>query len=239
MTKGALYIVYENKKNKRHSSDLWFKECVHSVKTLKKIHPNLPITLFSDRDPKIPQIDDVRIFNLPEDMQRLKPFVLKESPYDYTMYIDTDTAIINPIEDTFDLLDRFDLAAVPDCVRRKHQPVEIWPEYAKIPDSFGEVCGGLIFYKKSDAFLKFMDIWENNYTHWYKISGSPAEQPSLRVSLWQSNDLKMHLLPIEYCIRTQEKIDGIHKKFPKIPKIHHWHSMFDKGVKRVPHKIHL
>jgi len=238
MTKGVVYIVFLNKNKPNIPQDYYFREAIYSVKTLKKIHPDLPVTLFTDSDPGIKEFDDVRLISA-AGRARLKDQYLRESPYDYTLYIDSDTGIINPIVDHFRLLDRFDLAAVHDACRAVPERNKIWPAYGNIPNSFGEYCSGLIFYRKSPAMDKFFDLWRKNYEHWINFSGYKNDQPSFRVSLWECDDIKIHTLPIEFCVRTQEKLDKLRKKYLVHALVHHWHEMYNKGLNRKPHRIHL
>lgn len=238
MNIGVVYIVYSNKHKKELPKDYFFKEVVYSVKTLKEMHPNLNVTLYTDEDPNIKYFDNVNIIKRGENA-RLKFDYMYSAPYDKVLYIDSDTAIVGSLKEHFKLLDRFDLAAVHDACRAVPERCKLWPAYGAIPNSFGEYCSGLIFFKKCPVVENFFKVWKKNYQYWITNTKYKNDQPSFRVSLWECSDLKIHTLPIEFCVRTQEKLDGIRKKYPVKPIIYHWHNMFNKSFKRIPHKIHL
>jgi hypothetical protein len=239
MNKGIVYIVFLNQSGqlKSFSEDHFFKELSFSIKSARESNPNLPITVISDSDIDFGADQNILV-EKKADLRR-KMSLIELSPYDYTMYIDTDTKIVGCLQESFGLLDRFDMAMVADSTRRIKAHADIWSKYASIPNSFSEFCSGLIFYKKSDAFYELVSNWKRNYEEWKTVSKVHSDQQSFRVSLWETKNLNIHTLPIEYCIRTQDKLDSLHKRFPKSPIVYHWHSMYDSNLKRVPHKIHL
>lgn len=239
MTKGIVYIVFLNQSGqlKSISEDHFFKELSVSIKSARESNPNLPITVISDSDTDFGADQNILV-ERKADLRR-KMSLIELSPYNYTMYIDTDTKIVGCLQESFGLLDRFDVAMVADSTRRIKAHADIWPKYASIPNAFSEFCSGLIFYKKSDAFYELASNWKKNYEEWKTISKVHSDQQSFRVSLWETKNLNIHTLPIEYCIRTQDKLDSLNKRFPKSPIVYHWHSMYDSNLKRTPHKIHL
>lgn len=238
MKVGVVYVVYINKNKPSIPKDHFFKEAICSVKSLKQTHPNLPVTLYTDVNPKIKEFDNVIIIS-PDNRARLKFEYVYKSPYHYTLYIDSDTKIVGSLIEHFQLLERFDLAAVHDACRAVPERCKIWKAYGNIPNSFGEYCSGLIFFRKSPVVENFFKVWQKNYNYWINNTKFKNDQPSFRVSLWECSDLNIHTLPIEFCVRTQEKINGIRKKYPVKPIIYHWHSMYNKNLNRKPHKIHL
>lgn len=217
MQNGVVYIAFDKDRKANR-----IKELEYSTKSIKRIHPNLHITLFTDKDPKIKYIDNVKIVSI--ESTRVKQIYLYESPYDNTLYIDTDTAIVNPILDMFDLMYRFDIAATVDHVRAVDATGLTWDQYNNIPNAFPEFGGGVILFRKSQVVERFFDTWRKNYLKWKKVSGKFNDQPSFRVSLWESPDLSVYTLLPEYNIRT--------KKHHNItPKILHFHEMTDDKVK--------
>lgn len=234
MKNGIVYIAFLNRSNPRFPRDLWLKELEYSAKTVKNKHPDLPITLFTDKNRNIKNIDQVKVINF--DGPRVKPFCLWDSPYQNTLYLDTDTAVVGDIQNMFNLMERFDLAASFDHLRVDNKKAAVYPEYAKISEAFSEFNGGVILFRKSDAVKKFFKVWRKNYEEWKKLSGLLADQPSFRVSIWQSSDLKFYVLPPEYDLRTQGKRDGCKKRFPIEHKIYHWHEMY-KGIVGNPYNF--
>lgn len=221
MTKGILYIAFANKTKHQHEKAFYIKEAIFSARSIKKLHPSLNITLITDLKVDVPCFDRVIMNNL--NSIRVKQDLLMSTPYDRTLYLDSDTGIVGPINQIFDLLDRFDIAATHDLIRKDNKKSVIYPEYAEIPDAFSELGGGVILYKNNERVDSFFAAWRKNYRRWCELSGKNNDQPSFRVSLWECKDLKLYILPPEYNIRT--------KKYHNIQdRIYHHHSMFEKGV---------
>lgn len=221
MKNGIVYIAFTNR-NKRIQhlgKDYYFREAEHSARSIKKMYPDLSITLFTDKDPKIKHIDNVKIVSVGS--VRIKQECLYDSPYNNTLYIDTDTEIVGSIIEVFDLMDRFDIAATHDLMRKNPRHSEMWPEYSKVPDGFPEFAGGVILFKRAPVVEDFFKLWQKNFAAWYKLTGEIRDQPSFRVSLWQCKDLHIHTLPSEFNIRTKN-YNNI------IPRINHRHEMWRK-----------
>jgi len=226
---GILYIAFGGHKLADHT-----KEVVCSAESVKKMHPDLHITLFTNNHMESGSDHFDEIVQVPIGGERVKQELLYNSPYESTLYLDTDTMIVNPIGGIFDLMGRFDIAATIDHVRKAQKVSDIYPDYASIPDGFSEYGGGVILFRKSDAVEKFFEVWRKNYSIWQEASGRDNDQPSFRVSLWECSDLKVHTLPPEFNIRTQEKRDKIKNI---VPRIFHWHNMYDPTLKRTPQKF--
>lgn len=214
---GVVYITF-----KRNPKAHRYKELKHSVKSLKRMHPNLSVTLITNHKPdfaKPPLIDCVSIQDI--DSDRVKHYLLPKSPYLNTLYLDCDTEIVGPIIEIFDLMGRFDIAATHDHIRKDPKKSLKYPDYAKIPDGFPEYAGGVILFRKCDSVYNFFETWQKNYQKWLKLTGEVRDQPSFRVSLWQCGDLKIHTLPPEFNWRTKKK-DNI------IKRIDHRHDLWRK-----------
>lgn len=226
---GVLYIAF--KKNPKAGR---IREVTHSAKSVKRIHPNLHTTLFTNIDiNKYVYSCFDNIIKISIDSERVKQKYLINSPYQNTLYLDSDTEVVGPIN-IFRLMDRFDIAAVQDHARVIKERNKIWDQYAAVPDGFPEYAGGVILFRKSPTIEKFFSIWRKNYNIWVQKSGKINDQPSFRVSMWECQDLKVHTLPQEFNIRTQEKRDKLKNI---VHRIYHWHNMYDKSLKRTPQKF--
>jgi len=213
MTNGILYIAF---------GDRFLKEVEYSISTVKKIHPNLSITLFTDKPYSNKNINNIILKNLKG--ARVKQQYLLDSPYENTLYMDSDTSVVGEIEEIFGLMDRFDIAATHDLIRKHDKKSKVYPDYANIPGGFPEYAGGVILFRKSAAVSNFFEVWRKNFKIWCDLSGVVKDQPSFRVSLWQCKDLHIHTLPPEFNIRS--------KNYHNItPRIYHWHNMYDKNLK--------
>ncbi len=211
MNNGIVYITFRNINDriKSFGDDYYFRELEISAKSIKHFHPDLPITLFTDKDPKIKEIDEiifVKIANM-----RMKHLLLYNSPYDNTLYLDADTKIINPIERDFDLLHKFDIALTHDQIRKDPNKSNKYPDYKRIPYAFPEFGGGVIFFRKCSEVKNFFDVWNKNFKKWVMLTKEIRDQPSLRVSLWESHNLRFYVLPPEFNIRSKTKNNIIKK----------------------------
>jgi hypothetical protein len=213
MKNGIVYIVFRNKST---------EEFTTSIKLLKQTYPNIHVTLFTDKIEN--QYVDNRIIIEPRG-KRIKQYHLEDSPYENTLYLDATSGVVGPIHEIFRLLERFDIACVQDLIRKHDVKSAKYPDYAKIPDGFPEYSGGIILFKKSKPVINFFKLWRENFQRWYELTGEDRDQPSLRVSLWQCDDLKIHTLPPEYSIRD--------KKYHNIsPRIFHIHKLGEKRLKK-------
>ncbi len=213
--KGILYIAFEG-----DSKACRFKEMEYSISSLKKFMPNIPIALFTNKKDYTKNIDILKIIDIKT--TRIKHTYLYESPFERTLYLDCDTKIVGNIDSIFDLMNRFDIAATHDLIRKDERKSKKYPDYAIIPDSFPEYGGGVILFRKNKVVEEFFKLWQKNFKEWFDLTKEERDQPSFRVSLWQSNDLHLYTLPPEFNIRFKN-YNNI------VPRIYHKHDMWKKG----------
>jgi hypothetical protein len=134
--------------------------------------------------------------------------VLRNSPFERTLLLDTDTRILDGLEEVFTLLDRFDVAMVPAPFIR---PPKFRQDGA--PEVFPQFNGGFLAYRRSPAVTAFFEHWAALYAKdlaqgedLLKKGGRkthfPANQPSLRQSLWECKELKIFSLHPRYNYRV-------------------------------------
>jgi lipopolysaccharide biosynthesis glycosyltransferase len=82
---------------------------------------------------------------------RAKLDLLAQSPFDESLYLDSDTRVVYDLRDVFDVLDRCDVAMCHDFARKRSTMAQLVPEYAAIPYAFPEFNGGVILYSRSEA----------------------------------------------------------------------------------------
>ncbi|WP_147587305.1 hypothetical protein [Halorubrum lipolyticum] len=143
---------------------------------------------------------------------------ISESPYEKTVFIDSDTAIVGDISPLFELLNRVDIAVA-------RSPVDV-VEFDDIPDSFPELNTGVVAYGNSKEVRNLFEKWEEIYNIYLK-SGFPDDkdrnpkkrllnQPSFRKALYES-DISYSILPREYNFRgpgasASNKVKIIHHR---------------------------
>ena len=94
-----------------------------SAFTVKRFIPNAHITLFTDKKIDCPLFDDIQIFQM---SLRCKQFLLDKTPYDKTIFLDSDTKVNHNITELFDILDKYDIAMAHDFSRKRIFDI---PEY--------------------------------------------------------------------------------------------------------------
>jgi hypothetical protein len=184
------------------------KEAALSV---RNSNPWLPITLFTDQNAASDIFSEVIRFE--KGHYRSKIDYLDESPYERTLYLDTDVRVIADLRSMFVLLDRFELAVSHAHRRNDDLTREIWRE--RIPDAFPQANGGVILYRRTAAVIDALQEWRKAFHE----AGFRKDQVTLREILW-TRDLKVYFLPPEYNIRYRKYLYTMSKREAE-PKILH------------------
>ena len=177
-------------------------EAIESAKSIKMLNPNLPIALFADYQPQSEYLDHEFVIEQPLFSVKDKMMCLLDSPFYYSVFVDSDTHFISDPSDLRGVFDNYDFAA---C----HAPQRIYYDKESVPNWFPEVNGGLLCYSLSDKNKAFFALWKQLYENDEKALAENKEmwphgmheQPTLRQALFESN-LKVYILPPEYNFRT-------------------------------------
>jgi lipopolysaccharide biosynthesis glycosyltransferase len=228
--RGVLYIAFKDK---------FVRQAILSATSLRAASPNLHISLFSDVDPKASCFDHFRSIAITG--WRCKVDYLPQSPYERTIYLDSDTRVVFPIDDVFDTLDRFDLAACQDFARKRRTMAANVPPYAEIPYGLPEHNGGVIAYRRSEATEAFFQDWQKLYYE-YREATLGQDQPSFRIALWR-NDLRILTLPPEFNVRNRKQQAQAYTRAREPgnealmhPRILHWQSVGKSGRSWLPRR---
>lgn len=163
-TKGILYVVWGGEEHRQQMAE--------SIATVQKMHPEIPI-----------HIADLDII-APDHRKGLpfKAWMDQLSPFDITLFLDTDTKVIGDISYGFECAELHGMAITIDhaCYARR------WPELQKlIPDTIHseivEYNTGVIFFNK--AHPKIAEVFEQ-WRDWSGISWN--DQPSFAIALARS-----------------------------------------------------
>lgn len=215
----------------------YIKEAIFSAQSLKKQIPNANITLFTDKKINCKDFNNIILCKMG---LRCKQKYFLQSPYEKTIYIDTDTYINYDISDMFKMLTKYELLCVHDYARKRRLGI---PEYDDIPYGFSELNGGIIGFKKCENLKILINKWNKYYEKYYdKIKW---DQPSFRIAVWKSN-INLYCLPIEYnrrskdtkqkCIDLKNKGDPRFGKSHLVTRIYHFHGLSKLNIKQMEEK---
>jgi lipopolysaccharide biosynthesis glycosyltransferase len=216
-TRGVVYVAF---------GDRFVAEAVHSVRSLQRHCPGLPAVLFTDQPLPGAPFEEVRVVEVGH--IRAKVDLLAQSPFDESLYLDSDTRVVHDLRDVFDVLDRFDLAMCHDFARKRETMARVVPEYAAIPYAFSEFNGGVILYSRSEAANRFLELWRQRF-HQYKEQTRGWDQATLRVAAWESR-ARILTLPPEFNVRSEavrrrvvkQRLPGV-----MVPRVLHWHGLHE------------
>ncbi|WP_128905686.1 glycosyltransferase [Halorubrum amylolyticum] len=200
-----------------------------SAKQLKEVMPEVDVTVFSDRQVNSPHFDSTVHIDSPTYSFLDKVKSIRRSPYQKTLYLDTDIYVNEPVYELFDVLDHFDMAAAIDAHQQSVIPNDEYaaPEiYTGEYDPVPEFNCGLISFRNNPRVRECFEAWESKYnttTDW-------ADQPSL-MHAFQHSDVRYCPLPPRY-----NYIPGLRNSVSGIVKIFHnrLNSGMEMGYKDAP-----
>ena len=149
MKRGIIYLASGGRS--------YLGELLTSFHSLRRYEPELPVTVFSRFEiPRgLPHCDAKPITSL-EHPLKLKVLTLKESPYEETLFLDTDTPVMGPLGPLFDQLGSHDFAAA-----NSHEA-----DWSVQPTRFVAMVKprdyntGVLLYRKSEPMRQFLAQWE-------------------------------------------------------------------------------
>jgi Nucleotide-diphospho-sugar transferase len=150
MKRGIIYLASGGRS--------YLGELLTSFKSLRRWEPTLPVTVFSKfaLPPGMAHCDSQPITSL-ENPFKIKVLTLAQSPYEETLFLDTDTTVRRPLGPIFDQLGGHDFAAA-----NSHEA-----DWSVKPAKFmhlvkpGDYNTGVLLYRKSESMLRFLKKWED------------------------------------------------------------------------------
>lgn len=174
-----------------------------------------------------------------------KLITLTKSPYDTTLYLDSDTYVLDDLTELFTVLDKFDLALCHGHDRQKrydiqhgkipHNGILRNAITSSIPYAFSPIQGGLLLYKKNEKVKK----WLNDLLSVYQLKRFYDDQVSIRELLWTS-DIRFYVLPPEYNFNSLELLRFWKRNNFRnaTPKIFHYTMNKDTNIESLIMKIY-
>lgn len=174
--RGALYIATGRK---------FIEEAEISLKILKRSLPNLSTAIVTEDEKRPEGFDRVIKMGNPSFGFKDKIKGLEKTPYEKTLFLDTDTYVVRPIEELFSILDKFDIGVAQNQNRDLHT------SNIGVPESFPEYSTGVMVFKR-DRTRKLIRSWKNEYKEEHN-----GDQTSFRKSLYESG-VRIATLTREY-----------------------------------------
>ena len=191
-TKGVLYICHGKE---------YIQEALRSVKSLKRHMSNLPISLvcseasFDNSEGLFDQVillPAVPLENKEGYLYKIRGF--QASPYDETLFLDSDTYVLRDFSEVFRLCDAFEMALCHDVIDLSL----VCDEQGKVVEAIQPYNTGVILYRSSQNTKEFFALWESIFLerHPHFIH----DQPAFMEALWR-NPLCIYQLHNIYNLR--------------------------------------
>lgn len=189
-------------------------EAVRAARTSLR-HNRLPHVLFADRD--VEAVAGLHVARLQDSGNPYADKIasMRRSPFERTIYLDTDTFVVGEIGHVLELLDSYDIAAAHAAGYRGMPDPEV-------PAAFYELNTGVLAWRSSEQVDAFLGDWLATYLAWRRhepfaraggaeglsagdgpSSGRAADQPAFRRCVWK-HGLRLYVLGPEYNMRLGE-----------------------------------
>jgi hypothetical protein len=174
--------------------EAYVDEALESIASLRMHMPEVAVALVTPLELFRP---DSRVTDWIELKQKRRGPIVKTdawlAPYERVVFLDTDTLVISDLADVFPLLDRFDFINSPEPNARSDRGIT-----AGVPITFPEANSGFFAFRKSEAVSELFQTWLSEYDALNVSEGVTANQPSLRIAMWQSEKVRQLTLGSEY-----------------------------------------
>ena len=178
------------------------REIAFAARTVKA-HTRLPVAVFADAPIKSDCIDVFR--QVEPTHKRLKIDHFADSPFESTLYLDSDVTVQRDLSDLFGILERFDMAGVHDHCRKSSEWAGQIPDYEAIPYAFSEVNTGVLLYRRNAATNAFFaGLWRTHFYPNFRAHAGGKDQASFKRRALESPLNASYRLPFEYNVRTPE-----------------------------------
>ena len=175
MESGVLYVATGN---------AYIEEAKQSIQTLRSVMPDVSTTLVTGESISVSGFDRVIQIADPAYSYRDKISGMKLSPYDKTVFLDTDVYVCDDFRELFEMLEEVDIAAAIAPNR------DLNTANLDLPQSFPEYNTGVIPYASSA--MAFLDRWKSLYGTDHR-----HDQPAFRKAAFEG-DVRISTLPREY-----------------------------------------
>lgn len=182
--------------------DAYYKQAKLCIKSIKQNSPGINITVFTDcnnTEEFFKLADNITKINKNTGKWLIPKFdAILNSPYKNTLYLDTDTYVVQDISHIFDILKKYDVAMSHGHLRiYRLNPMKNKPYFSNIPKSFTTIQGGVLLSRNDKRTNNFWNNAKQNYIK-YDFSNNDDDQAFIRKELWENDEIKLCILPTEY-----------------------------------------
>lgn len=224
---GLLYVAF---------GESFLEEAKYSILSVRQQMPQVDIALFCDEIPEWSERLRVKATHVEPGHLRAKIDFLDQTPFEKTLYLDSDTLVMLDLSEIDQLLNRFEVLVTHDLARKRENVAEKIPEYAAIPYGFPEINGGILAFRFNRNTSDFLQLWKEKF-YQYREESNGWDQPALRIALWDSQ-VATHTLPEEFNVRSkanrkkQRKNRALFGKNHLSPRVIHLHHtrLVHKGI---------
>ena len=165
---GVVYVVY---------GDRAVKAARASVRSVKQLHPDLPVVVISDSDPGIAGVSVIGYDDPGPGARRAKLAVAELTPFEHSLYLDADTVVVSSLAPGFFLLGAFDMALAVDVrevatggVLRPDSPYqeeERRVTWGVLPTPLvTQYACGMIFFRRCREVERLFGVWREEWERW-------------------------------------------------------------------------
>jgi len=165
------------------------KEATLSAKSLQK-HTDKPIAIATNEEVHSDIFSQVIDIESPNFGYGDKVDQILNSPWDKTIYLDTDIQVEGTFDPIFNVLRNFDVA-----VTIAHNRSQFQRKVSGVPNAFREFSTGVIAFNMSETGKDLMERWQSEYQ---SFEDGALDQPAFRKALFESPNVRIAPLPREY-----------------------------------------
>lgn len=224
-TEGVLYTAI---------GEAFVEEAATSANRLRELDIDYPTAIITDQDAEHDCFDHV--LSIDRDAQNRQDWLkarldnLDRSPFDRTIYLDTDTWVVDDdaISDLFEILDRFDLIAPREFGRRldlyRSEGPDVLPT-VNVPDAFPMYHAGIFGFEDNDRTAALRETWratfERHVQEWPDLQN---DQPAFREAIYHT-DVNVGVFAPEYSFRlpfpqqVMGRVKIIHGRAANFPEV--------------------
>jgi hypothetical protein len=199
MTRGFLYVSFGCK---------YVAEARLSAASVRASNPDARICMITDLALEPDNLFDIVLpITSPLGLEKYAPkdsgayyrkiAQIGRTPFDRTIYLDSDTFVTGSLSEMFDLLEHYDILIAPDSSAEANFGFEqTEAPFATVPKAFGVFNTGVLAYRQSGPTMQMLQAWEKNHDS-YARQHTTNDQPAFRLSLYEST-VRYHVLPVTY-----------------------------------------